>query len=67
MQRRRFRQALTLEERLTDDAVRLRAQVDLLPPGEARDELVRKARQIEAASCMNEWLNRRGYVRPISA
>jgi hypothetical protein len=64
MQRRRFRQTLTLEERLTEEAVRLRAQVDLLPPGEPRDELVRKARQTETASHMSEWLKSPGLRPP---
>ena len=56
LRRDRFRQALTLEERLAEAAQRLREQARTLPPSAERDELVRKARQTEIASHMNEWL-----------
>jgi hypothetical protein len=55
-ERRRFKQAQNLEERLADEARRLREQTMLLPPGALRDELLRKARQAETVSHMSEWL-----------
>jgi hypothetical protein len=55
MQRRRFEQVLSLEERLSEEANRLRAEAKLLPPGVRRDEMIRKARQAEIASHLNEW------------
>ena len=45
MQRRRFIQIDTLEERLAQEAKRLRDEAKLLRPGAARDDLIRKARQ----------------------
>jgi hypothetical protein len=56
MQRRRFKQNESLEERLAEEAKRLRAEAKLLPPGATRDELIRRARQAETGSHMSEWL-----------
>ena len=56
MQRRRFKQTLTLEERLAREAKRLRDEAKLLPPGAVREELLRKARQADTGSHMSEWL-----------
>lgn len=63
MQRRRFKQIQSLEERLSEQAKRLRAEAKWLPPGAARDQMIRKARQAETASHMNEWLTSPG-LRP---
>jgi hypothetical protein len=64
MLRRRFRQTQSLEERLSEEAKRLRAEAKLLPPGAERDEMIRKARQAETASHMNEWLTSPGLRPP---
>jgi hypothetical protein len=56
MQRRRFKQTQSLEERLADEARRLREEARLLPPGAVRDEMLRRARQAETGSKMSEWL-----------
>jgi hypothetical protein len=56
MERRRFNQTQSLEERLAKEAKRLRAEAKLLPPGSIRDTLIRKARQAETGSHMSEWL-----------
>jgi hypothetical protein len=64
MQRRRFKQTQSLEERLSEEAKRLRAEAKLLPPGERRDEMIRKARQTETASHLNEWLTSPGLRSP---
>jgi len=63
MERRRFKQTRSLEERLSEEAKRLRAKAKLLPPGAARDEMIRRARQAEIAAHMNEWLTSPG-LRP---
>jgi hypothetical protein len=63
MQRRRFKQTLTLEARLAEEAKRLREEAKLLPPGALREELIRKARHAETASHLNEWLTSPG-LRP---
>jgi len=54
--RRRFSQTQSLEERLADEAKRLREQANLLPHGAVRDQVLRKARQAETGSHMSEWL-----------
>lgn len=64
MQRRRFKQTVTLEARLAEEAKRLREEAKLLPPGAPREELVRKARRAETASHMNEWLTSPGLQPP---
>jgi hypothetical protein len=47
--RRRFKQIDSLEERLAQEAERLRAEAKKLPPGFQRETLLRKARQAEIA------------------
>jgi hypothetical protein len=53
MKRRRFKQSLTLEERLAEAAKRLRDPAKTLPPSAERDELICKAPEAEIASHMN--------------
>jgi hypothetical protein len=64
MQRRRFTQATSLEERLAEEARRLREQAKLLPPGWLREQAVRKARQMDVATHINEWLSSPGLRAP---
>ena len=63
MERRRFKQPLSLEKRLAEEAKRLREEAKLLPPGAQRDTLLRKARQCDTGSHMSEWL-RSPELRP---
>ena len=63
-ERRRFKQTSTLEVRLAEEAIRLREEAKLLPPGAAREELLRKARQAETGSHMTEWLRSPGLQAP---
>jgi hypothetical protein len=64
---RRFRQTRSLEERLAEEAKRLRAEAKLLPPGAKREELIRRARQAETGSHMSEWLSSPGLQPPKTA
>jgi hypothetical protein len=64
MLRRRFKQTQSLEEPLVEEAKRLREEAKLLPPGALREEMIRKARQAETASHMNEWLTSPGLRPP---
>jgi hypothetical protein len=64
MQRLRSKQTVSLEERLAEEAKRLRAEAKLLPPGAARDALIRRARQAEIGSHMSEWLRSPGLQPP---
>jgi hypothetical protein len=61
---RRFKQTRTLEERLSEEAKRLREEVKLFPPGAQRETLLRKARQAETGSHMSEWLSSPGLQPP---
>jgi hypothetical protein len=62
--RRRFKQTQSLEERLSQEAERLRNEAKLLPPGAVRQALLRKARQTETISHLSEWLTSAGLQSP---
>ena len=58
MQRRqRFTQKQTLEERLIEQATRLRAEANALPLGAAREAIISRAEQAEAGVHMCQWLS----------
>ena len=61
---RRIKQTHTLEQRLSDEAKRLREEAKGMPRGAARDAMIRKARQTEIASHLNDWLQSPGLVPP---
>ena len=65
MQRRRFKQSPSLEERLDQEATSLREQAKLLPPGRLRELALRKARQMDVTAHINEWLTSPGLRAPI--
>ena len=62
-QRNRIKQTEPLEDRLAEEARRLREAARLLPPGAVRDAALWKARQAEMASRMSEWLSSRTEVK----
>ncbi|MEZ2141858.1 hypothetical protein AAE026_06000 [Bradyrhizobium sp. DN5] len=62
--RHRFKHTDPLEIRLAAEAERLREEAKSLPPGAARDEMLRKARQAETGSQMSEWLRSPGLQPP---
>ncbi|WP_247323617.1 hypothetical protein [Bradyrhizobium sp. 141] len=62
--RRRFKQTLSLEVRLDDEARRLREEAELLPHGPVREEALRRARQAETASHVSDWLRSPGLQPP---
>ena len=55
--RRRIKHNSTLAERLAAEADRLRERAKKMPRGRQREELLRKARQMETAFDMNELLS----------
>jgi len=57
-QRRRVKHLLPLSERLKQEAASLRAKAKNLPLGPKREELVRKAREVETATQMDALLTR---------
>jgi hypothetical protein len=65
MQRRRpLKHTETFEQRLAREAMRLREQAKLLPPGAVREATLRKAGQIETASEISDWLRSPGLIAP---
>ncbi|MET4721202.1 hypothetical protein ABIF63_005308 [Bradyrhizobium japonicum] len=60
MQRRHFKQTVSLEDRLADEAKRLREKARSLPHGVERERAIRKARQCETGSDISEWLRSPG-------
>ena len=62
--RRRFKQTVSLEERLSQEAERHRKEAKSLPPGPQREDALRKARQAETGSHMSEWLRSPGLRPP---
>ena len=64
MQRRSFKENGPLDQRLTEQAERLRKEAQGTPPGVMRDKLIRQARQAETASHIQEWLSSPGLQPP---
>jgi hypothetical protein len=64
MQKLRFTQTITLGDRLAHEAEGLRQKVRTMPVGKERERLLRKARQLETASHINEWLSSPGLQSP---
>jgi hypothetical protein len=62
--RRRFTHQQPLQQRLENEAMRLRTQARGTHPGIERDRLIRRARQAETASHMDEWLRSPGLQPP---
>ena len=63
-QRKRIKQTMSLEERLAEEARRLREEAESLPHGSVRDAALRRARQAETGSHMSEWLTSPGLRPP---
>nr|WP_248882598.1 MULTISPECIES: hypothetical protein [Bradyrhizobium] len=57
-------QSSTFEYRLAQEAINLRLQANGMPAGVRRAELLRKARQIDVAGEINNWLSSPGLQPP---
>ena len=53
------------EQRLAQQALRVNEQIKSLPHGRERELLSRKARQLETASHITEWLSSPGLKPPV--
>jgi len=62
--RNRRKNVTGTSERLLESAADARKKAALLPPGPEREELLRKAREAEAAAHMNDWLTSPGLRPP---
>jgi hypothetical protein len=54
----------TLNERLAEQKRRLQAEAGQVGPGSARNNLIKKIRQLDVAAHMNEWLSSTGLRAP---
>jgi hypothetical protein len=64
MQRRSFRNILTFPDRMAKEAERFRQEAETKPPGQERDDLLRKARQAETAAHIDQWIASPGLRPP---
>ena len=64
MQRRRYKQTLTFPDRLKNFAEELKAKASEAKSGPEREALLRKARQADTASHIDEWANSSGLQPP---
>jgi hypothetical protein len=62
--RRRIKQLLSLEERLAEEAKRLREEAKKLPPCPTQARLLRKAREDQMGAHMTEWITFPGSQSP---
>ena len=54
--RTRIKQQLSFKERLSGFATQVRERAAELPPGIERNDLLRRARQADTASRLDEWV-----------
>ena len=57
MQRHRFKHTKSLNERLLEEATKLKEETKLLPHGPLREAATKRARQAEMAAHMDDWLS----------
>ena len=62
--RRRFKQQLTLQDRLGAWSKQVAEQAAALKPGPQRDALLRKARQADVATNLDNWAKSPGLQPP---
>jgi hypothetical protein len=62
---RRCEPSLSLEERHDREAINLRKQAEGMPLSIRRDELLRKADQMDVATQMKAWLTSPGLRAPL--
>jgi hypothetical protein len=55
---------ITIEEKWRQQSEAAKNEAQKLPHGKEREALVRKARQLETASHINEWLSSPGLAAP---
>jgi hypothetical protein len=62
--RRRFKQNLSLQDRLAAWSKEVRDQAAQLPPGPERDAMLKRASQAETAAHLDDWANSPGLRPP---
>jgi hypothetical protein len=61
---RRFEQSIPLKDRLAAFAKDMREKASLLRPGAEKDNLLRRARQADTASHLDDWADSPGLRPP---
>jgi hypothetical protein len=64
LKRRRFKQIESFKDRLAAFAAGARERASKLTPGIQRDDMLRKARQADTASHLDEWCHSSGLQPP---
>jgi hypothetical protein len=64
MFQRRFKQEVSLKDRLASFAEDTREKAGRLRPGKEQDEMLRRARQAETAAHIDDWANSSGLQPP---
>jgi hypothetical protein len=64
IERRRFRQSISFQDRLATFAEDVRDKAAKLPPGIEREYMLRKARQADTAARLDDWANSPGFQPP---
>jgi hypothetical protein len=62
--RRRFRQELSLKERLLVSAREARDRAALLPPGPEQRKFLREARILQTSADLDLWVSSPGFAPP---
>ena len=62
--RRRFKQNISLRDRLAAWANQVREQAKTLPPGPEREAQLQRASQADVAAHLDEWANSPGLQPP---
>lgn len=62
--RRRFKQQVTLQDRLAAWSKKVQEQAAKLPPGPEREALIKKARQADVANHLDDWARSPGLQPP---
>jgi hypothetical protein len=64
LKRRRLKQIAPFQQRLTEWSQSIRDQAASLPAGIERENLLKKARQADTASHIDDWVNSPGLQPP---
>ena len=62
--RNRRKHTKSFQERLLEEAMRFKEAADKLPPGTARELLLKRVRQAETAADIDKWLSSPGLQPP---
>lgn len=63
-ERRRFKQTRSLEERMAEQAAKLKAEAEQLPAGAEREGLLKRARIAETGAHLSNWITSPGLQPP---